>query len=124
VIRPLDRLLVMDVLRYPSEVHPAAAWATELRDSAATSEEMHLVRALIDAASGPLDWSKYRDTNAEEMTALIEAKIAGQPMTAPAEEPMANMQLLDALKQSVAAARKSVPTQVISRKLQSRRRTT
>jgi non-homologous end joining protein Ku len=85
---------------------------------------MHLVRVLIDAASEPLDWSKYSDSNAEEMAALIEAKIAGQPLTAPAEEPMANMQLLDALKQSVAAARQSAPAQAISRKPQSRRRTT
>ena len=60
---------------------------------------------LVDSASGPVDWSSYRDVRAEEMTALIEAKVAGQPLTAPANEPVAQMRLLDVLKQSVAAVK-------------------
>ena len=62
---------------------------------------------LMDAASGPLDWSRYRDATAEELTALIEAKITRRPLTAPAEEPVAALQLLAALKQSVATAQKN-----------------
>ena len=125
LIRPLGRLLVMDVLHYPREVRAAATWAAELRDSGASAEEFRLIRTLIDSASGPLDWSKYRDASAEEMTALIEKKIAGQPLAAPADEPVAAMQLLDALKQSVAAAQNdSAAGKSKFRRPQSRRRTT
>ena len=50
-----------------------------------------------------MDWSRYRDASAEELTALIEAKVAGRPLAAAPEEPIAVLQLLDALKQSVAS---------------------
>jgi non-homologous end joining protein Ku len=55
-------------------------------------------------ASGPVDWTRYRDTSAEELAALIAAKRAEQPPPAAADEPVV-LRLLDALKQSVAAAR-------------------
>jgi non-homologous end joining protein Ku len=51
----------------------------------------------------PLPWSTYRDDTAEKLSELIEAKIAGRQWVAPAEEPVQVLQLLDALKQSVAA---------------------
>jgi non-homologous end joining protein Ku len=51
-----------------------------------------------------LDWGRYRDTRAEELTALLHAKIAQQPATPPTEEPVL-LPLLDALKQSVAQVR-------------------
>ena len=62
-----------------------------------------LATSLIDAASGPINWDRFRDTTAEELTALIEAKLANQPLQAPLDKPKAVLQLLDALKQSVAA---------------------
>ena len=52
---------------------------------------------LLDAASAPLDWSQYRDVAAEELWALIEAKVAGRPLAAPTEESAAVLHLLDAL---------------------------
>ena len=107
LVRSRGRLLVMDVLHYPAEIRAATTWESELRDSAATAEEIRLTGMLMDAGSGPLDWSRYRDATVEELTAVIEAKIARRPLTAPAEEPVAALQLLDALKQSVVAAQKN-----------------
>jgi DNA end-binding protein Ku len=107
LVRPLGRLLVMDVLHYPAEVRMAAACEAELRPSAATAEELHWIRMLLDAGSTPLDWRQYRDVTTEELTALLEAKIAGQPLAAPPEEPVVALHLVDALKQSVAVARKT-----------------
>jgi len=69
----------------------------------ATSAEQELAAQLIALSSGPLDWSRYRDTSAEELASLLQAKIAERPPAVPAEEPVAVLQLLDALKQSVAA---------------------
>ena len=125
LVRPLGRLLVMDVLHYPAAVRMAAALEAELRPGAATAEEIHWIRMLLDAGSSPLDWRQYRDVTTEELTALLEAKIAGQPLAAPPEEPMVALQLVDALKQSVAAARKNAdPVKSKPRKPSSRKRAT
>jgi DNA end-binding protein Ku len=104
LVRPAGKVLAMDILHYPAEVRQAAAWESDLAPGVATPAEQELAAQLIGLSSGPLDWARYRDTSAEELTALLQAKIAGQPTTAPAEEPVAVLQLLDALKQSVAAA--------------------
>jgi len=50
-----------------------------------------------------LDWTRYPDRSAEELAALIQTKIAQQPPAAPAEEPLV-LNLIEALKQSVAQA--------------------
>lgn len=107
LVRPLGRLLVMDVLYYPAAVRMAAALEAELRPDAPTAEEIHWIRMLLDAGSTPLDWRQYRDVTTTELTVLLEAKIAGQPLAAPVEEPVVALQLVDALKQSVAVARKN-----------------
>jgi non-homologous end joining protein Ku len=124
LVRSRGRLLVMDVLHYPAEIRAATTWEAELCDSAATAEEIRLTRMLMDAGSGPLDWSRYRDATVEELTALIEAKIACRPLTAPTEEPVAALQLLDALKQSVVTAQKNLAVANSKpRRSSSRRRT-
>ncbi len=104
LVRPAGRLLSMHVLHQPRQVRAAASWEADLSDGAGTEEELQLADMLIDAARRPLDWSDYPDDTAQQLTALVEAKIAGQPLVAPAEEPAQVLQLLDALKQSVASA--------------------
>ena len=103
LVRPSGRVLVLDVLHYPAQVRAPQVWDADLGGSLATAEELRLAGQLIAAASGPLDWSRYRDTNAEELAALVEAKVAKRALP-PAAEPIAVLQLLDALKQSVASA--------------------
>jgi len=123
LVRPVGRLLAMDLLHYPTELRGAAAWEADIRGTEPSPEELRLMGTIIDGA-GAAEWSQYRDTSAEEMKALIEAKVAGRPLAAPAEEPVAVLQLLDALKQSVAAA-KEKPAAVKDKphKLRSPRRT-
>lgn len=103
-VRPHGWLLAMDVLYYPAQIRAASAWEAEVSPGSTSAAEVDLARQLIASVSTPLDWSKYRDTAAEDLAALVEAKVAGRPLTTAAEEPVAVMQLLDALKQSVAAA--------------------
>jgi len=103
LVRPAGRLLVLDVLHYPAQVRPAQGWDAELRGGLAAAEELQLARQLIKTASGPLDWSRYRDSSAEELAALVQAKVANRAYSPATAEPIAILQLLDALKQSVAA---------------------
>ena len=127
VVRPYGRLLVLDVLHYPAQVRSHAGYAAELTSLATTEAERTLARQLLALASAPLDWARYPDRSAEELTALIQAKIAQQPPAAPAEEPVV-LNLLEALKQSVAQAsqaQREVQTSAAppSRKPRSRRKT-
>lgn len=100
VVRPTSHGLIVDVLHYPAQVRSSPA---AIGPKAAAPEELALAGVLIDQASGPVDWSHYRDDSAAELRALIEAKLAGRPLTNPADEPARVLSLLDALKQSVAA---------------------
>jgi DNA end-binding protein Ku len=109
VVRACGRLLVLDVLHYPAQVHAQAGYAAELASPATTDAERTLARQLLALASAPLDWARYPDRSAEELAVLIQAKIAQQPPAAPAEEPVV-LNLLEALKQSVAQASQSQGT--------------
>ena len=96
VVRPADTLLVLHVLHYPEFVR-AYARSEGRTDSRA---EQDLAVQLIDAASGPVDWAAYRDETAQELRALVEAKVQGQP--AAVEPAPMLLPLLEALQQSVA----------------------
>jgi DNA end-binding protein Ku len=123
LVRPCSRLLMLDVLHYPAQVRSAASWEADLPTSTVTAAERALAGQLIALASGPVEWARYRDTRAEELAALIEAKRAQQTPPAVAEEPVV-LRLLDALQQSVAAARRdSEAAEPKARKLRRRRAT-
>jgi DNA end-binding protein Ku len=103
LVRALGRLLVLDVLHYPAQVRHSASWEADLPPCTASDAERDLAAQLIALASAPLDWTRYRDTSAEELAALVEAKRVQQAPPSAPEEPVV-LRLLDALKQSVAAA--------------------
>jgi DNA end-binding protein Ku len=121
LVRASSRLLVLDVLHYPSQVRNVGSWEADLPASAATDSERQLAEQLIALASGPVDWERYCDISAEELAALVEAKRARLPEQSAAEEPTV-LRLLDALKQSVAAARQGSESSVTkARKPRARR---
>jgi DNA end-binding protein Ku len=120
LVRASSRLLVLDVLHYPSQVRNIESWEADLPPSAATDSERQLAEQLIALASGPVDWERYRDTSAEELAALVEAKRARLPEPSATEEPTV-LRLLDALKQSVAAARQGESSASKARKSRARR---
>src|SRR5438876_291798 len=73
------------------------------------TEELRLAGMLIEAAGGKVDWTAYPDQGAQELKALIEAKLAGQP-AALCEPPRMIVSLLEALQQSVGVpSQKEVP---------------
>jgi DNA end-binding protein Ku len=124
LVRAAGRLLVVHVLPYPAEVRNRAVWETDLPASTVSEAERELACQLIALASTPLDWTRYRDTSAEELAALIEAKVANQPSQTPAEEPVLVLHLMDALKQSIEQARNgSAEPAAKSRKPRGRRAT-
>ena len=104
VVRPQGKLLVMDVLHDPGLLRSAAWLEAELPQLDPSPEELQLAGMLIDSACGTVDWQQYRDDTPDRLAALVEAKVAGREVVAPADEPLEVINLLDALKQSVAHA--------------------
>jgi len=104
VVRPQGRLLVMDVLHDPGLLRSAAWLEAELQPLDASPEELQLAGMLIDSAGGSIEWQQYRDDTPDKLAALVEAKAAGREIAAPAEEPLPVINLLQALKESVAQA--------------------
>jgi DNA end-binding protein Ku len=102
LVRPLGKLLVMDVLHDPGLLRSTAWLEAELQQLNASAEELQLADTLIGSASGTVDWQQFRDDTPDKLAALVAAKVAGQEVVIPTEEPVQVIQLLDALKQSVA----------------------
>jgi non-homologous end joining protein Ku len=85
-------------LHYPEQVRvcPQTVWPMAKEPE----EELRLAGMLIEAAGGKVDWTAYPDQAAQELKALIEAKLTGQAVEATAP-PRAILSLLEALQQSV-----------------------
>jgi DNA end-binding protein Ku len=102
LVRPVGVVLALHVLHFPEHVRAADVLAPLSQAEQASPEEQHLAGMLIDAASQPVCWADYRDDNAEQLRTLIQAKLQGRTMAAPVAEDIPILQLVDALKRSVA----------------------
>ena len=65
--------------------------------------EARLAGELLDAYSRPPRWADYRDDSAQRLAALVEARLRGDTPRPPAPEESPVPDLLEALRQSVAA---------------------
>jgi len=113
LLRPMNGLLNMSILDYDQQVTKPSAFEEEAPKQASTPEELKLIKTLIDAATDKkFDMSRYKDTYTEKLTALIEAKIQGKEIVAPPmQEHPQIINLMDALKQSVAKVQKETPAE-------------
>jgi DNA end-binding protein Ku len=102
LVRPSGPVLALHVLHFPEEVRSTAGLPLPSQAQPASAEEQHLAGLLVDAATKPVSWTDYRDDTAEQVRALIQSKLDGCTPTAPASEEVPILQLVDALKRSVA----------------------
>jgi DNA end-binding protein Ku len=108
LVRPMDHVLAMTALKFEAEVAHADALDEEVEKADTSAGELKLTRQLLDAFEKPkFSIAEYKDHYVEELTKLIEAKVQGKEIVAPpaTEEPEV-INLMDALKKSVAAAKK------------------
>jgi DNA end-binding protein Ku len=102
-VRPRDRGLVMYTLHHAAEVR-AMDTIDELRSvpAAVKPEEVNLARQVIGTFEGQLDLSQYRDEYQAALRGIIDAKIVGEEVVAPAEEaPPKVVNLMEALRKSL-----------------------
>jgi DNA end-binding protein Ku len=109
LVRPYEGLLSMEMLHYADEVRrPQDFPIAEAKVSAA---ELQLAETLIKASTAKkFDIGKYQDEYTHKLRMLIDAKVEGREIVAPpSEEEPAVVNLMDALRASVAKAQEGEP---------------
>ena len=102
-IQPRENGLVMYTLRHSSEVRSMGA-IDELKQVPAKikPDEVKLAKQVIGNFETGGDLTQYKDDYQEQLRAMIDAKIAGEEVVAPAEEePPKVVNLMEALRQSL-----------------------
>jgi len=106
LVRPIGKLLAMSVLTYAKRIRDLEPFQEELESLEVAPEEDRLTQTLITASRlGEFELDAYTDKYADELGRLIQMKIDGQEIVAAPdlEEPKI-LNLMDALKKSVAQA--------------------
>jgi DNA end-binding protein Ku len=126
-VKPHERGIVMYTLHHAAEIRSIDT-VEELNAVAAAvkPEELKLAKQVIETFEGPLNLSDYHDEYREGLQRIIEAKIAGEEIVAPAvEAPARVVNLMDALKKSldsVSAGRKKPAKASVARPATKRKR--
>jgi len=107
LIRPMGEALALETLFVNEDVKDHA----EIDEAVAAAEvkepELELAKQIIASLSAPFDAAELRSEYRESLRGLLEAKLAGQEITAPEPvEPTPVVDLMEALRASVAAASK------------------
>jgi DNA end-binding protein Ku len=107
-LRPRDGLLMMETLYYPDEIRKQPE--TELGKTKVTEREIEMASTLVDLLRKPFEPEEYADHYREALNQLIEAKLEGREVvTSPAARETGVIDLADALRKSVEAAKKGKP---------------
>jgi DNA end-binding protein Ku len=106
-LRVREGVFVLETMLWPDEVRePDFGFLDE--DIDVRPQELTMAGSLIETLSGDFDPTQYSDAYREALQALIDAKVAGQEVVAPAEPAPTSgtvVDLMAALRASVEAAR-------------------
>ena len=114
LVRPMGRMLVMTGLHYHKKVKASHEFEEEVAAIEFKPDEVALTNTLIGATKvADFDLEKYNDTYVAKLQQLIQMKVDGREIVAaPDHEEPKILNLMDALKKSVAevGARKMAPS--------------
>jgi DNA end-binding protein Ku len=106
-LRVRDGVFVLEMMLWPDEIREASFGFLD-EDVDVRPQELQMAQSLIDTLSGDFAPEQYSDNYREALQALIEAKVAGREVVAPAETTADTgtvVDLMAALRASVEAAR-------------------
>jgi DNA end-binding protein Ku len=105
ILRPHEGVVMMETLYYPDEVREKPE--VDSTSAKVSERELEMALTLIDLLRKPFDPGEYQDHYRQALAELIEAKLEGrQVVKAPAAPESKVIDLADALRKSVEAARK------------------
>jgi DNA end-binding protein Ku len=102
-VRPAGKTLVLETMYYADEVRqPEEAPAPQVR-----AAEVELAKTLIENLAAKWDPARYHDRYRGELRALLQKKAKGKPLPEPQEDGGGEViDLMEALRQSVAGSKK------------------
>ena len=116
VVRPIDDMLVMSMLNYRSQMKDRQEFKDELADVKPKGDELKLAKMLLENSfTDELDLSDYRDTYTDKLREIVEAKVEGhEVIEPPADEAPPTVNLMDALRKSVAQSKQTKPAKKLA----------
>jgi DNA end-binding protein Ku len=127
LIRPKGDALALETLFLSADVYSQAEIEEAVEETTVKKPELELAQQVIESLSGDFDPSELQSDYRRDLKALLEAKLAGEEITAP-EEPVAEtpvIDLMEALRRSVedakqakqpAGAKKAAPKKAAARR--------
>jgi DNA end-binding protein Ku len=107
LIRPLGEALALETLFFAEDIRPRAEIDDAVGETEVNDPELDMARQLVSSLVGEFVPDEYENVYRGELRAMLEAKLEGKEITAPEPAPVAPViDLMDALKQSVAQAKK------------------
>ncbi|MGA2185776.1 MAG: Ku protein [Bryobacteraceae bacterium] len=105
LFRPGPTGLMMHTMYYADEVRSVEEFRTD--KTLVKEKELALATMLIESLAAEFQPEKYRDSYRDNLRAMIDAKIQGKEVVSPPEPETARViDIMEALKQSLAIARK------------------
>ena len=104
LIRAKGDTLALETMFLAEDVNSQAEIEETVADSKVKEAELDLARQVIDSLAGEFDEADLTSEYRTNLRQMLEAKLAGQEITKPVEEPTETpvVDLMEALKQSVA----------------------
>jgi DNA end-binding protein Ku len=115
-LRFKDDAFVLETMYWPDEIRQADFGGVDVH-AKVRGQELEMARQLIESLTS--DWSpeEYSDEYREQLVRIVEAKVNGEEIEVVEAEPTAKVvDLMEALKASVAAAKKETPARPAAKK--------
>ena len=110
LIRPLGEALVLETLFFAEDIRPRKEIDEAVEETDVKGPELAMATQLVESLVGDFNPKDYENEYRNELRAMLEAKLEGKEITAPEPAPEAQVvDLMEALKQSVAQAQKEKP---------------
>jgi DNA end-binding protein Ku len=110
-LEPLDKGLMGTLLRYPYEVRSEKEYFDDIQDVKVTKDMLDLARHIVEKKSGSFEPERFEDRYESALIDLINQKRSGIRTTAKAAPKSSGnvINLMDALKRSLAGEKQSAP---------------
>jgi DNA end-binding protein Ku len=106
LVRARGDALALETLFLAEDVYSSAEISEAVEDTQVKKTELDLARQVIDSLAGDFEPSELASEYRRDLRALLEAKMRGEEIVAPEPEEKAPViDLMEALKASVAAAK-------------------
>ena len=107
LIRPLGESLALETLYYAEDIRVRDEIDEAVAETEVQEPELEMARQLVASLVGEFDPEEFVNEYRSELRAMLEAKLAGEEIVAPEQPaPAQVVDLMEALKESVAQARK------------------